>query len=81
VTEIAPVEAKARPRIELAHDTLVPRREFAETIGVTDRTARRMNLPTTYIGNVAYVARNASLKIVAEQVRRRNEPPRRRAPR
>jgi len=43
-----------------------------------DKTAARMNLPTTYIGGVAYVARGESLKIVAARVRRRNEPPTRR---
>ena len=30
-----------------------------------------MNLPTTYVGGVAYVARNASLKTIAERVKRR----------
>ena len=29
-----------------------------------------VNLPTTYIGNVAYVADKASLQIVAEQIKR-----------
>ena len=60
-------------------DELMPREEFAEdTLGVSDKTASRMNLPTTYFGNVAYVAKNASLAIVAERVRCRNEPPKRR---
>jgi hypothetical protein len=39
-----------------------------------------MNLPTTYIANVAYVLHNASTEILAERVRQRNqpEPPKRR---
>ena len=71
---------KHRPHIELPDgDVLQPRREFArDELGVSDKTAQRMNLPTTYIGNLAYVARNASLKIVAERVHRRNQPPVRR---
>ena len=73
-----------RPRrrlaeIKLANDTLVPRDEFARNeLGASPRTAKRMNLPTTYIGGVAYVARNASLEILAATVRRRNEASKRR---
>jgi hypothetical protein len=72
--------AARRPRIELPNgDTLEPRREFArDTLGVCDKTAQRMNLPTTYIANVAYVARNASLKIIAERIQRRGQQPQRR---
>ena len=70
---------RRRPHIKLADDILMPRREFARDIlGVSDKTAQRMNLPTTYIGNVAHVLRGASLRIVAERVRRRNQPPQRR---
>ncbi len=59
-------------------ETLTPRVKFAnDDIGVSERTAARMNLPTTYIGGVAYVARNASLRVVAERVARRNQPARR----
>jgi hypothetical protein len=54
-------------------DTLMPRRQFAEDIGVTDRTARRMDLPTTYIGNVAHVLKNESLRVVADRVSRPNQ--------
>ena len=68
-----------RRHIELSDDILMPRDEFArEILGVSDKTAQRMNLPTTYIGNLAHVLKNASLRIVAERVRRRNEPPKRR---
>jgi hypothetical protein len=59
-------------------EILTPRVKFARgDIGVSERTAARMNLPTTYIGGVAYVAKNASLRIVAELLVRRNQPPRR----
>lgn len=72
-------QTKTRPHIKLAGDVLVPRREFAnDDLGVSDKTASRLNLPTTYIGNQAYVARNASLEIIAGHVRRRNQPPQRR---
>jgi hypothetical protein len=71
---------RPRRRIELPNgDYLQPRAEFAAVeLGVTDRTARRMNLPTTYVGNVAYVPHAASLAIVAARVQRRNQPARRR---
>jgi hypothetical protein len=68
-----------RRRIDLPNgDFLEPRTEFAATLGVVDRTCARLNLPTTYIGTVAYVAHNASLNVIAERVRRRNQPPQRR---
>jgi hypothetical protein len=69
---------RARQDIQLPDgEVLTPRTNFAAILGVSERTVARMNLPTTYVGNVAYVARDASLKIVAERVRRRNEPARR----
>jgi hypothetical protein len=56
-------------------DTLELRKDFAEdTLHVCDKTAKRMNLPTTYVGGKAYVARNASLAIVAATVKRANQP-------
>jgi hypothetical protein len=72
--------AARRPHIELPDgDILEPRREFARLrLGVSDKTVQRMNLPTTYIGNVAYVARYASLRVLSERLRRRNQPQRRR---
>jgi hypothetical protein len=76
--------AKRRPRqgrrIKLGDDEAQPRHEFAEEdLGVSDRTAARMNLPTTYIGGLAYILRGASLKQIAETARRRHEPRPRRA--
>jgi hypothetical protein len=57
--------------IAIPGDVLMPRELFARTIlGVHDRSAKRMNLPTTFVGGVAYVAKGASLKIIADKVRR-----------
>lgn len=60
--------------------TLKPRHDFArENLGgISDKTAKRMNFPTTYIGGVAHVDVQASLNIVADSVQRRNQPPQRR---
>jgi hypothetical protein len=69
------------PQIKIPGDVLMPRKDFARTvIGVCERTATRMDFPTTYISGIAYVARDASIKIVADLVRRRNQPAKRRAP-
>jgi hypothetical protein len=66
---------RRRPCIQLPDgDELVPRQQFASEIGITDRTARKLNLRTTFIGGVAYVPRNASKEQLAEGARRRNEP-------
>jgi hypothetical protein len=84
VSDVAPDTVKRRGpqprrRIDLpSGDYLEPRSTFAVGIGVHDRTAARMNLPTTYIGSVAYVPHNESLNVVAARVQRRNKPPRRR---
>jgi hypothetical protein len=63
---------REHPHIQLRSDTAVPRRDFAQQVGISDRTARRLNLPTMYMANVAYVMRNGSLEIVADRVKRRN---------
>lgn len=53
--------------------TLIPRENFAhDTMGVDERTARRWNLPTTYIGGYAYVDLDGSLAIIGSTVKRRN---------
>jgi hypothetical protein len=70
----ANVRRSRQRHIELADDELIPRREFAEdTLGVTDKTASRMNLPTTSVGNIAYVLKKASLQVVESRVRRPNQ--------
>jgi hypothetical protein len=59
-------------------DALVPREVFANEVGVSDRTARRMDLPTVFVAGFAFVKRNASLQVIADKVKRKNMPPKRR---
>jgi hypothetical protein len=64
-----------RRRIDLPDgDYLEPRTEFADSIGVHDRTAARMNLPTTYVGAIAYVQHDASLRLLAAGIRQDRPP-------
>jgi hypothetical protein len=66
--------------IPIAGDILMRRELFARTVlGVSERTAARMGLPTTYIAGLTYVARAASLKVVADKLQRRNRTAKRRA--
>ena len=58
-------------------DKLVPRELFANEVGVSDRTARRMDLPTVFVAGFAFVKRSASLQVIADKVKRRNEPQKR----
>jgi hypothetical protein len=54
---------------------LTPRAKFArDYLNVHDKTASRMNLPTTYIGGVAYVDRDPSLEMIGDGVRSRKQP-------
>ncbi len=63
--------------------TLIPRAEFADILGEDERTTRRRNPPTIYIGGVAYVEREGSFQIIAAGVKRANQSasPKRRATR
>jgi hypothetical protein len=81
ITTINPTTpAVRRPRQRVAEiklpdgETLVPRADFANKVGVSEKTCKRWDLPTTYIAGVAYVQQNSSLKIIAGTVRRRNQP-------
>jgi hypothetical protein len=58
---------------------LQPRAKFAAEIGVSDSTAKRMNLPATIIGGCSYIMRRAALQLLADRAKRRNEPPARRS--
>jgi hypothetical protein len=79
VTGRKPYTHHRRHHIDIGHDTLIPRAEFAEKkLGVTDRTARKLKLPTTYIGKVAYVPERASTEIALSNSHRRNQPEKRR---
>jgi hypothetical protein len=71
--------ADDRPVISLPNGKeLYPRRQWSKDKGVTERTAKRMNLPTTYISNVAYVLEPDSTEQLAAGVRRQQPVPRRR---
>jgi hypothetical protein len=71
-----PSRKEDRPDIHLPDgETLEPRIKFAARVGISDKTAQRLNLPTVFIAAVAYVKRNASLELLASRARRRNEPP------
>jgi len=62
---MARIARSKRPDIKVENDTLKPRIRFAKEIGVSERTMIRMNLPTTYFGNVAYIFENASRRQMA----------------
>jgi hypothetical protein len=58
-------------------DVLVPRKEFAnKKMKVSDRTAARKDYLTIYVGNVAYIPLNASLRELADGAKRRHQPQR-----
>jgi hypothetical protein len=68
-----------RPAITLPDGrVLTPRVQVAEELRLNERTLKRGNHATVYIGNVAYLDRDATLNDIAHGLRRRNEPPRRR---
>jgi len=62
---------RTRPTLQIDGNTWKPRDAFAIDLGVSEKTAQRLNLRTMYVGGVAYVP-------VEESPRRRNEPPRHR---
>lgn len=68
-----------RRRIPLPNgDYLQPREELADELGVHPRSVKRMGLPTTYMGNLAYHPHNESMNIIAGRIKR---PPQRRGAR
>jgi hypothetical protein len=68
-----------RPDIVLpTGETLMPRTRFADHVKLSEDTLRKLNLPTVYVGGVAHVKKNASLMLIADGAKRRNEPPKRR---
>jgi hypothetical protein len=68
------------PEISIPGDVLMRRELFARTVlGVHEKTAARMNLPTVYVSGIAYIARGAAIKSIADQVRCRRQPAKRRA--
>jgi hypothetical protein len=75
---IAHYRPRPRPHITIDGEVWKPRSDFANELGITDRTAARMNLRTTYIAGIAYVPSGESLTEVAAKARRRCEPAKRR---
>lgn len=61
-------------------DLLMPRAKFArEVVGTSEKGIRKFDLPVTYVGAVAHVPRDVSLQIIADTLKQRNPPQRRRA--
>jgi hypothetical protein len=68
-----------RPDIKLPNgEVLTPRIKFAGDINLSEETLRKLGLPTVYLAGVAHVKRNASLMLIADGTKRRNEAPTRR---
>jgi len=68
-----------RPDITLPNGTILqPRVRIAARAGVCEKTLARMNLPTTYIGGVAYGDPDDMLKEIGASLKRKNQPPKRR---
>jgi hypothetical protein len=66
-----------RPDIKLPDGKILkPRARFADEMGVSERTIKRLNPLTTYISNVAYVESDATLQLFADSLKQRNQPPR-----
>jgi hypothetical protein len=69
------VPLEQRPDVRLPDGrTLRPRIKFAGGVGISDKTAARMNLPTVYIGGVAYVDLDSSLECIGDAARPRKRP-------
>jgi hypothetical protein len=64
------------PSITIDGRTWDSRKKLAAELGICDASLKRMNVPTTYIGGVAYVCREESLREISSRARRRNEAPR-----
>jgi hypothetical protein len=69
---------RKRPILQIDGNTWKPREAFATDLGVSEKTAQRLNLKTMYVGGVAYVPVEESLREIASRARRRNEPSRHR---
>jgi hypothetical protein len=54
--------------------TLKPRADFALMTGECERTVKRRGYPTTKIGGVVFVEVEGALQMLADSVKRRDEP-------
>jgi hypothetical protein len=57
---------KPRPHISIDGDTLIPKSEAAQELGVAVRTLTRMRPPTVMFGGIAYVAREKLRQMIAD---------------
>jgi hypothetical protein len=60
-----------RPHIPIEGDTLVPKAQAAEELGVATRTVTRMRPETVYIGGVAYIAIGKLRQQIADGLKKR----------
>jgi hypothetical protein len=74
VTVARSYRQKTRPDITLAGKVYKARTKLANKYDITDRSAARRNWRTVYIGGVAYCSEEDSDADFIHQVRRRNEP-------
>jgi len=69
-----------RPDITLADGRVFkPRFRVAANAGVNERTLKRKNAPTIYVGNCAYVEENFALLALVGNPQRRNQPSKKRS--
>jgi hypothetical protein len=64
--------------LNLNGEVWMPRKQWAEERGISDKTASRLNLETMLHGGVVYVCVSRADADLAARARRRNEPPQRR---
>jgi hypothetical protein len=57
---------KPRPHIRIDGDTLIPKSETAQELGVAVRTLTRMRTPTVMFGGIADVAREKLRQMIAD---------------
>jgi hypothetical protein len=79
-TELAMPRTPARRKIIVLDDgrKLWPLDDEAASCGIHRRTAKRANLPETYVGGVLYTVQGSFAAKAAAGLRTRNEPPKRR---
>src|SRR5271165_1019942 len=67
---------ETRPDITLPNGKkLTLSARFAEkNVGVSDRSIRRLNPPTVYVGNCAYIDPEVVLQLIADGLQRRHQP-------
>jgi hypothetical protein len=89
MTELSPTDPPRASRVRRKHtgrrikmpngDQMWPRKELAEDeLGITEKSLKRQNPPTTYLGGVAYCPHDETIKrVVTDRIRRPDQPRRR----